>query len=92
VKNVPCGTSGGVMIYFDRIEVVNILSANSGKYLQPIVTLINCYVHTEMLCASICCLVMELADFKFSCWNIHKNVLTSFTMPVSSAIVPHMTT
>ncbi|PNF27763.1 Erlin-1 [Cryptotermes secundus] len=29
VKNVPCGTSGGVMIYFDRIEVVNILSANS---------------------------------------------------------------
>lgn len=21
VKNVPCGTSGGVMIYFDRIEV-----------------------------------------------------------------------
>lgn len=29
VKNVPCGTSGGVMIYFDRIEVVNILSPNS---------------------------------------------------------------
>ncbi|XP_017787541.1 PREDICTED: erlin-2-B-like [Habropoda laboriosa] len=29
VKNVPCGTSGGVMIYFDRIEVVNILDANS---------------------------------------------------------------
>lgn len=26
VKNVPCGTSGGVMIYFDRIEVVNVLS------------------------------------------------------------------
>jgi regulator of protease activity HflC (stomatin/prohibitin superfamily) len=26
VKNVPCGTSGGVMIYFDRIEVVNILN------------------------------------------------------------------
>jgi len=26
VKNVPCGTSGGVMIYFDRIEVVNKLS------------------------------------------------------------------
>lgn len=26
VKNVPCGTSGGVMIYFDRIEVVNLLS------------------------------------------------------------------
>jgi len=31
VKNVPCGTSGGVMIYFDRIEVVNILNASSGK-------------------------------------------------------------
>ncbi|XP_059475827.1 erlin-2-like [Neocloeon triangulifer] len=29
VKNVPCGTSGGVMIYFDRIEVVNVLSADS---------------------------------------------------------------
>ena len=25
VKNVPCGTSGGVIIYFDRVEVVNIL-------------------------------------------------------------------
>lgn len=31
-KNVPCGTSGGVMIYFDRIEVVNILSASSGEF------------------------------------------------------------
>ncbi|XP_050424270.1 erlin-2-like [Adelges cooleyi] len=29
VKNVPCGTSGGVMIYFDRIEVVNILCVDS---------------------------------------------------------------
>ena len=29
VKNVPCGTSGGVMIYFDRIEVVNILDHNA---------------------------------------------------------------
>ncbi|XP_019875846.1 erlin-2-like [Aethina tumida] len=29
VKNVPCGTSGGVMIYFDRIEVVNHLKASS---------------------------------------------------------------
>jgi len=29
VKNVPCGTSGGVMIYFDRIEVVNILRAEA---------------------------------------------------------------
>ncbi|XP_018330242.1 erlin-1 [Agrilus planipennis] len=29
VKNVPCGTSGGVMIYFDRIEVVNILQPAS---------------------------------------------------------------
>lgn len=29
VKNVPCGTSGGVMIYIERIEVVNILNANS---------------------------------------------------------------
>ncbi|XP_063146678.1 erlin-1-like [Candoia aspera] len=26
VKNVPCGTSGGVMIYIDRIEVVNVLA------------------------------------------------------------------
>ena len=29
VKNVPCGTSGGVMIYFDRVEVVNILDLES---------------------------------------------------------------
>lgn len=29
IKNVPCGTSGGVMIYFDRIEVVNLLAASS---------------------------------------------------------------
>ncbi|CAB4042406.1 Erlin-1, partial [Paramuricea clavata] len=28
VKNVPCGTSGGVVIHFDRIEVVNILSSS----------------------------------------------------------------
>ena len=30
VKNVPCGTSGGVMIYFDRVEVVNILDPSKG--------------------------------------------------------------
>uniref|UniRef100_A0A8C8MND9 Erlin-1 n=1 Tax=Oncorhynchus tshawytscha TaxID=74940 RepID=A0A8C8MND9_ONCTS len=29
IKNVPCGTSGGVMIYFDRIEVVNMLVPSS---------------------------------------------------------------
>ncbi|KAL1497899.1 hypothetical protein ABEB36_008781 [Hypothenemus hampei] len=29
ITNVPCGTSGGVMIYFDRIEVVNFLNINS---------------------------------------------------------------
>lgn len=29
VVNVPCGTSGGVMIYFDRVEVVNILRASA---------------------------------------------------------------
>merc|ERR1719452_359697 len=29
VKNVPCGTSGGVMIYFDRIEVVNVLQLSA---------------------------------------------------------------
>mmetsp|Transcript_16232 Transcript_16232/g.42103 ORF Transcript_16232/g.42103 Transcript_16232/m.42103 type:complete len:319 (-) Transcript_16232:100-1056(-) len=29
VLNVPCGTSGGVMIYFERIEVVNILRERS---------------------------------------------------------------
>ena len=31
VTNVPCGTSGGVIIHFDRIEVVNLLDVNSGK-------------------------------------------------------------
>lgn len=29
VKNVPCGTSGGVIIYFERIEVVNKLDINA---------------------------------------------------------------
>lgn len=29
VKNVPCGTSGGVIIYFERIEVVNKLDTNA---------------------------------------------------------------
>ncbi|CAF0952493.1 unnamed protein product [Rotaria sordida] len=29
VKNIPCGTSGGTMIYFDKIEVVNILSRDA---------------------------------------------------------------
>lgn len=29
VTNVPCGTSGGVMIYIDRIEVVNWLSPDA---------------------------------------------------------------
>jgi len=29
VKDIPCGTSGGVMIYFDRIEVVNRLKSDS---------------------------------------------------------------
>jgi hypothetical protein len=35
------------MIYFDRIEVVNILSASSGKYLQIFVTLNSYYMYTE---------------------------------------------
>ncbi len=30
VTNIPCGTSGGVVIYFDKIEVVNLLSTDSG--------------------------------------------------------------
>eukprot|EP00053_Salpingoeca_punica_P012759 m.114609 g.114609 ORF g.114609 m.114609 type:complete len:314 (-) comp16032_c0_seq1:2525-3466(-) len=29
VKDVPCGTSGGVLVYFDRIEVVNLLSMDA---------------------------------------------------------------
>ena len=29
MKNVPCGTSGGVVIFFDRIEVVNILKGDA---------------------------------------------------------------
>ena len=38
VTNVPCGTSGGVMIYFDRVEVVNILESISGMaYLMIII-------------------------------------------------------
>uniref|UniRef100_A0AAX7U2G3 Erlin-1 n=1 Tax=Astatotilapia calliptera TaxID=8154 RepID=A0AAX7U2G3_ASTCA len=37
IKNVPCGTSGGVMIYFDRIEVVNMLVPSAGAALVDIV-------------------------------------------------------
>uniref|UniRef100_A0A8C3G9P0 Erlin-1 n=1 Tax=Cyclopterus lumpus TaxID=8103 RepID=A0A8C3G9P0_CYCLU len=37
IKNVPCGTSGGVMIYFDRIEVVNMLVPLAGTPLLEIV-------------------------------------------------------
>jgi len=29
IRDIPCGTSGGVMIYFDRIEVVNQLQAHA---------------------------------------------------------------
>ncbi|XP_052266551.1 erlin-1-like [Dreissena polymorpha] len=29
VKNIPCGTSGGVIIYFDRVEVVNKLDVSA---------------------------------------------------------------
>lgn len=29
VKNIPCGTSGGTMIYFEKVEVVNILSQDA---------------------------------------------------------------
>lgn len=29
VKEIPCGTSGGVMVYFDRIEVVNMLNKDN---------------------------------------------------------------
>ena len=29
MKNIPCGTSGGTMIYFDKIEVVNILNRDA---------------------------------------------------------------
>ncbi|XP_063694363.1 erlin-2-B-like [Bolinopsis microptera] len=36
VKDIPCGTSGGVMIYFDRIEVVNRLKSDSGTVLSVV--------------------------------------------------------
>lgn len=39
VTNVPCGTSGGVMIYFDRIEVVNYLNVNSGTNWSVLIVL-----------------------------------------------------
>ena len=29
MKNIPCGTSGGTMIYFEKIEVVNILNRDA---------------------------------------------------------------
>ena len=33
VKNIPCGTSEGTMIYFDKVEVVNRLSKDSAVQL-----------------------------------------------------------
>ena len=36
VKNIPCGTSGGVVIYFDKIEVVNLLAADRGNQIKTI--------------------------------------------------------
>jgi len=30
VTNIPCGTSGGTTVYFDKIEVVNILDKNAA--------------------------------------------------------------
>ena len=30
VKNLPCGTSGGVMIYFDRVEVAKMQDPSKG--------------------------------------------------------------
>ena len=36
VKNIPCGTSGGVVIYFDKIEVVNLLDADRGNQIKTI--------------------------------------------------------
>jgi len=30
VTDIPCGTSGGTTVYFDKIEVVNILDKNAA--------------------------------------------------------------
>ncbi|KAM6113277.1 LOW QUALITY PROTEIN: erlin-2 [Phoenicopterus ruber ruber] len=53
VKNVPCGTSGGVMIYFDRIEVVNFLIQSAvydivKNYTADYDTLIFNKIHHEL--------------------------------------------
>lgn len=31
MRNVPCGTDGGVMVYFEKIEVVNRLEKKEGN-------------------------------------------------------------
>jgi hypothetical protein len=55
VKNVPCGTSGGVMIYFDRVEVVNILDPTQGNWdhlwplLSPVVAFSILMIMTELV-------------------------------------------
>jgi hypothetical protein len=51
------------MIYFDRIEVVNILSANSGKYLQLFVILNNYYMRTESCVLRWICLILIFKEF-----------------------------
>lgn len=37
IVNVTCGTSGGVMISFDRIEIVHILTAEHGLFLPKMI-------------------------------------------------------
>lgn len=49
VKNVPCGTSGGVVIHFDRIEVVNILSASEGKCYDLLTVILHVVHHVFIL-------------------------------------------
>ena len=49
VKNVPCGTSGGVMIYFDRVEVVNILDSSKGDYPDSIPTHLHSVLSTRWI-------------------------------------------
>lgn len=44
VRNIPCGTSGGVMVYFEKIEVVNRLRKENVHK-----TMLNYGVHYDKI-------------------------------------------
>uniref|UniRef100_A0A7N6B164 Band 7 domain-containing protein n=1 Tax=Anabas testudineus TaxID=64144 RepID=A0A7N6B164_ANATE len=84
VKNVPCGTSGGVMIYFDRIEVVNYLIPSAGKLARPKTSRIVFIFQNPIYFCSLSLLPLDLAlVFLSSVYDIVRN----FTADYDKALI-----